>query len=451
MMLPKTYKATSTVMLDVRTPDLLGGVVAGVLTPSYMATQVDLIASERVVRKAVKALKLDETAALRDQWRDATQGQGDYQAWVAERLGASLDIKPARESNVITVGYESADPRFSAAMTNAVVQAYIDTTVEMRADPSRRYNAFFDTRAKELREAIEAAQAKLSSYQRGKGLLATEERMDVENARLAELSSQVVALQAVTAESSGRVAQAGVRPEQMPEVLSNSVVAALSAEVAREDVRVQEMSLRMGANHPNLISARTQLAELRSRLAEATQRASGTASVNNNVNHARLAQVKASLEAQRAKVLELKAVRDEAAVLTRDVEHAQRAFDAVTTRMNQTSLESQNTQSNILVLKSASTPSDPASPNVRRNLFVAAFLSVMLGILTALVREALDRRLRSARDVVEDLHQTLLVTLPSVNAARLERAGTPRLGFAKVRGMANPLRRPRENARQEAA
>ena len=60
--------------------------------------------------------------------------------------------------------------------------------------------------------------------------------------------------------------------------------------------------------------------------------------------------MRAALEAQRAKVLRMKAVRDEGLVLVRDVENAQRAYDAVLARFTQTSLESQTTQSNVNVL-----------------------------------------------------------------------------------------------------
>lgn len=418
LVLPKKYTATASVMLDVRSPDPVAGVMlAGMMTPAYMATQVDLMSSERVARRAIQALKLNENAQTREQWITDTGGQGDFEAWLSDALLTPLEIKPSRESNVISINYSSGDPNFAAALANAFMQAYIDTSLELRVNPARQYSGFFDTRAKELRDDVEAAQAKLSAYQRSKGLIATDERLDIENARLSELNSQLVMLQALAAESGGRQAQAGTRPEQMQEVMNNPLVANLSADIAREETRLKELTSRLGEKHPQVVEARARLDELSARLAAATKRASGSVSVNNSVNQSRVAQVRSELAAQRAKVLQLKSLRDEAAVLQRDVENAQRAYDSMTQRATQSSVESQNTQTNISVIKRASPPLSASSPNMRRNVLVSLFIGVLLAVGTALGVEMIDRRLRTTSDVLTELKQPLLVVLPVAQSA----------------------------------
>ena len=73
----------------------------------------------------------------------------------------------------------------------------------------------------------------------------------------------------------------------------------------------------------------------------------------------------------REKVLGLKVARDEAALLGKDVESAQRAYDGIIARINQTSLESQTTQSNVNVLTQATPPLEHAFPKVWLNLLLA--------------------------------------------------------------------------------
>lgn len=418
LLLPKKYTAIASVMLDVRSPDPVAGMVlAGMMTPAYMATQVDLMSSERVARRAIQSLKLNQSTQMREQWIETTGGKGDFEAWLSDVLLQSLDIKPSRESNVISISYVSPDPNFSAALANAFMQAYIDTSLELRVDPARQYSGFFDERAKALRDEVEAAQAKLSAYQRSKGLLATDERLDIENARLSELSSQLVMLQALAAESGGRQAQAGTRPEQMQEVMNNPLVASLSSDVAREETRLKELTSRLGERHPQVVEARARLAELHARLDTAIKRASGSVSVNNSVNQSRVAQVRSELAAQRAKVLQLKSLRDEAAVLQRDVENAQRAYDSISQRATQSGVESQNTQTNISVIKRATPPATASSPNLQRNTLVALFIGVLLSIGVALGLEVIDRRLRTTADVLTELKQPLLVVLPVSQSA----------------------------------
>ena len=136
--------------------------------------------------------------------------------------------------------------------------------------------------------------------------------------------------------------------------------------------------------HPQIAEAKASIAELRSKLQAETARISGGVTVNNSINRQREANVKASLEEQRTKVLRLKAVRDEGAVLARDVDSAQRSLELVTQRYTQTNLESQTTQSNINLLTAATAPLKPSSPRILLNTVLALFLGLLLAVGIAL-------------------------------------------------------------------
>ena len=107
----------------------------------------------------------------------------------------------------------------------------------------------------------------------------------------------------------------------------------------------------------------------------------------------------------------MKAKRDEAAVLLRDVEHAQRAYDGVMARLTQMSLESQITQTNASVLAPAVEPSRHSSPKLSFNLAIGALVGVLLGIAGALLRESTDRRIRTLEDVARDVGLPVLGTM----------------------------------------
>lgn len=413
LMLPKKYTATAALVIELR-PDPVGGMLfANIGASSYMATQVDILASDRVARRVVENLRLSENPQLRDQWMEATQGVGSIDSWLAGWIKGGLEVQPSRESNLINVSYTSPEPRFAAAMANAFVQAYLDTTLDLRVDPARQYSTFFDSRAKELRDALERAQAKVSDFQRDKGIIATDERLDIETARLQELSSQLVALQAVSAESNSRQALArGESADRLPEVLNSGLVSTLRADLGRAEARFQELSSRLGENHPQLVEARASITELRSRLNAEMRRVSGGASVANTINRQREAEVRASLELQRAKVLKLKSLRDESAVLIKDVENAQRAYDAVLARRDQTNLESRTTQTNAQSLTQASPPSTPSAPKIVMNTLLSIVVGAMLGIAAVLLLEFLDRRVRVPTDLIDALGLPMLGVMP---------------------------------------
>jgi succinoglycan biosynthesis transport protein ExoP len=423
------YTASAAVVLDVKSPDPIAGIVLpGMNVSSYMATQVEVMESDRVALRAIDTLKLDHDRELRDDWMSDTDGRGDFRAWLVERISRKLDAKPGRESNTITVKYTAHDPERAARVANAFVDAYIDVTLQLRVEPAVQYNAVFDDRSRQLREALELAQSRLSVYQREHGIIASDERLDVENQRMTELSAQLVLLQGAAAEASSRHQQAHAGGNAMPEALTNPVVAALSAELARQQATLQQLNSRLGDQHPQVIELKANIAELNTRLAAASQSVNSSLSVNDNVNQERLKQARSAVEDQRARLLKLKAQRDESEVLTRDVENAQKAYDAVATRLNQSRIESQNTQTNVSVLKRATTPPFPSSPNLLLCTAAGVLLALLTGAMTAILREQRDQRLRTDDDVRLLLKQPLLGVLPLRKGALRRNPSRRRLG-----------------------
>ena len=405
LLLPSKYTASAQVLVDMKSPDpVLGLLLPGQLTPGYMATQVDIITSQRVALNVVETLKIAENPQAIEQWRRATDGDGSIRHYFSDLLLKGLDVKPSRESSVFTVAYTGLDPGFAAIVANAFAQAYVDLSIQLKVDPARQTKGFFDVQTQALRERLESAQNRLTAYQRDKGIVSADERLDVENTRLAELSSQLVALQALAGEAGRRQALAkdavtrGTSTD-VPEVLSSPLIQALKSELARVDARFEQQGAVLGAQHPDILKLKEERASLVKRIERETAAITGSLGNAYKIQSQREGDLKTALDRQRVKVLEIKQVRDELTVLQRDVESAQRAFDAVSQRLSQTSLESQSNQSNVVVLTPAAAPRKPSSPKLLLNSALGAFLGTLLGVGGALGAELRNRRVRGSQDL----------------------------------------------------
>ena len=413
LMLEKQYTAEASVLVDVKGSEPLPGSGVPVqFLPGYMATQIDIINSERVARRVVERLKLDQSAVAREQWLADTEGAGDIRVWLADLLKRKLEVRPSRDSTVVHIGFTGTDPAFAAVVANAFAASYIDVNLELKVEPARQYAQWFDERTASLREKLEVAQSKLSAFQRENGIVATDERLDVENARLAELSSQLVAVQAQRVDSHSRQAQTG-SAETLPEVMQNGLIQGLKAELARQEATRQQLAGRLGRNHPELARADAEIASLRDRIAAEVRRVASSIGTTSRVNDRRESEIRASLDAQKQRVLELKGQRDQIAVLQRDVENAQRTYDMVTQRLAQTSLESQNQQTNVVVLTPAVAPIEHSRPRTLLNAIVATFLGLLVGISSALLRELADQRVRGVADLADTLDMPVLGVIPA--------------------------------------
>lgn len=410
---PKEYTATTSLVIDVKSPDPIAGMLMqGMMSPGYMATQIDIINSDRVAIRVVKLLGFDKSAEAIANWKEASKGKGTLENYYADVLQKKLDIKPSRESNVINLNFSGADPLFAAAVANAFAQAYIDTSIEMRVEPARQYSAWFEERQKGLRAALEKAQSRLSAYQQEKGIVVTDDRMiDNETSRLNDLTAQLSAAQAQRADASSR--QKSGTSELSLEVLQNPLIQGLKAEIARAESQLSQISSNFGKNHPQVQQLEAQIAEQRQQLREEIGRISGGNAVASKFGIVKQDELKKAIEEQKKRVLAIRAERDELSVLINDVELARRAYDAVGQRMTQTSLEGQSQQTNVLVLSPAIEPTQHSRPRVFFNVMISIFLGTILGVGAALALELSQRRIRSAEDLAMALDLPVLAELDS--------------------------------------
>ena len=395
-------------------------VLPAMMAPGYMATQVDIINSDRVAQRVVKSLRLDESPMIKEQWREATEGKGKLDVWLADLLQNNLDVKPSRESNVISISFKGADPRFAAGIANAFAQSYIDVNLELKVEPAKQYAAWFDGQVKQSRAQLEKAQAALTAYSQKSGIVASDERLDYENNKLNELSTQLTIIQGQTADSASK-RNSTANSDTLAEVMHSPLINQLKADIARLDARLQESNVNLGKNHPQTQRAEQELASLRTKLDAETKQISTSIGTTLSVSKQKERELIDGIARQKIKVLELNKQRDEINVLKRDYETAQRNFEQVSQRSAQTRLESTSGQTNLAILNPASEPLEPSRPRILLNILVAILGGTLLGVGLALLLELANRRVRSAEDLIEIIGLPLLAAIPRAEKLSIKR------------------------------
>ena len=420
LVLPKTYKATSSLVLNYKGVDPLTGLtMPGQLLPGYMATQIDIISSQNVALRVVDQLHLADSPAVVAQFREAANGRGTIRDWLAALLLKKLEIVPSRESSVVDISFQGSDPQFVAAVANAFADEYQKISVQLKVEPMKKAATYFSEQTKLLRDNVEAAQSRLSKYQQDNGIVSLDNRLDVESNRLNDLSAQLVAAQGQLMEASSRQRMAqSANGSESPDVASNPLIQNLKIGLGAAESKFAEVSQRLSSNHPQYQSAKAEVDKLRADLRDQLQIASRSVGGNAQILSQREASIKEALAAQKAKVLELNRSRDEMNVLNKDVESAQRAFDVASQRFSQTKIEGQSDQSDIAVLNPAVAPIEPAGPKVLMNTVLSVFLGVLLGLGLAMLAEMLDRRVRSEGDLVEAVQIPVLGAIAWNGATR---------------------------------
>ncbi|HET9405243.1 MAG TPA: GNVR domain-containing protein [Burkholderiales bacterium] len=432
--LPERYLATASVVIDPNVTQAAGGASSG-RPDEFMSTHLDLVANPAVAAGVSDALGLENrpgigvllsgsslmrallqlTAMLPD-----SEGQDSAamspRDWIADRLLRNLTVRANRDSRIIRITYAAPDPNFAAEVANAFARSYLDTVRQLQVGPAQEYAQSFEEPIKNLKRDLEQAEAKFARFQQQKGIVATDERMDLESARLNDLSSQVVAAQSLSYESEARQRQlrdylARGGGDGPAEIMSSPVVQQLKQSVSDREAKLAELSKRIGPNHPQHRAAVTELEGLKAQLSEQTRAAAQGLLTSGGVASQREGALRAAMEQQRRRVLALKSDRNTLAMLAREVDGARQAYEAAVQRVTQSRVTSHAGQTSATVVNSATPPMNPASPKPALNLAIGLAAGLVLGIGLALYRESVDGYVRSERDVIEILGAPVLAVL----------------------------------------
>ncbi|HYR33185.1 MAG TPA: chain length determinant protein EpsF [Burkholderiales bacterium] len=429
LMLPKQYTASTSLGVEIKSPDF----ITTVLMPTNLASQEEIIRSERVTRQVIRTLGFDIDPGLRQTWQQVS-GRGRYEEWLAEVMQRRLTVTPSRRGdNMITIQYRSPSPAEAAAVANAYARHYAEAAIEMKVEPARQYARWFGEQNKKLRADFEAAQARLSAFQREKGIGVRDENLGAEAERLANLAAQLTAAQTVAVDAKGKLQTGG---DALPEVMQNTVIQGLRAEILRQEAKLRDAGANLGANHPQYRAMQAEVAELKVRLDAETRHVVRSVSTTRSLSGDKERELKTALEAQRKKLLAMRADRDLLAVLERDVEGAKQAYETAERRFTQVNLESQATQSNVFLIRPAIEPLEPSFPKVKLYILASILFGALLGVATAHALETLDRRVRCVDDVAGLMRMRVLSVV--------ERDASP--GTLALQRRNAPLALPRQAA-----
>jgi uncharacterized protein involved in exopolysaccharide biosynthesis len=174
--LSKQYQADASLVVEVRNDPVLGALAPGLASPAYLATQVEILKSDRVAGRVVKMLGVERSPAAVQQWRESTDAKVPLDRYFAALLQARPSVEPSRGSNVINITFVNPDAAFAAAAATASPRrTWTCRSTACRA--ARQSATCWTTRRSKLRTTLETAQAKLSKFQQDKGIVVTDERM----------------------------------------------------------------------------------------------------------------------------------------------------------------------------------------------------------------------------------------------------------------------------------
>jgi succinoglycan biosynthesis transport protein ExoP len=232
---PRRYVGTTALVLNIESESPFDReAIPAALTSSYLATQLDIIRSQKVAVRVVEQEKLTADPAWRQAYEDAGESAVPLEYWIANTIMENVDAEPLQNSRVVNLSYKALAPGEAARMANAYAQAFIATTLELTVEPAKRNVAWFGEQLKTQRGRLDEARARMTRLQAEKGVAVLDEKLGTESTRVDEISRNLVEAQAATASARGR--QLGVNHPEYQSALQRERALATALEIQKRRI-----------------------------------------------------------------------------------------------------------------------------------------------------------------------------------------------------------------------
>lgn len=408
----------------------------------FYQTQYGLLRSRSLSERIAVALKLVDDPKFYELFRYRSKkpafqlangrypvaGRAERQRAAGEILIDHVSVEPTRLSRLVTIGFTSPDPNFSARVTNAWAENFIQTNLERKIQATSYGRNLLQRQLGQLKERLDESQRQLVNYasaekiinlpaagDNGKG---TAERSIVAD-DLAALNKALAEATADRIQAESRYREAGAAASST-EALQNQAINVLRQKRAELTAEYQRMMTQFEPGYPAAKALKSQIDQIERSITREEARVSGSFQATYRQAVERENTLRAKVEQLKASYLDLRRRSIQYNIYQQEVDTNRALYDGLLQRFKEIGVAGGVGINNISVVDPADVPQKPSSPRLLINLAVALLIGLGLGAGVAFGLEQLDEAIEDPAEVERRLGLPLLGAVPKLAG------GTPR-------------------------
>ncbi|MBY9067954.1 polysaccharide biosynthesis tyrosine autokinase [Hyphomonas sp. WL0036] len=452
-----TYKAQAVIQLDTNQINVidLGALFSGAggATTSVIDTEVRVIGSKTLLRRVAEKQRLIEDPEFnwtlrpkkdsfassvkksvvgmlggdtsdKDPFAGFTPEQKEAEVFesVVGTLASKVQVGRIGATYLLTVDVSSPSPETAARLANEVAEQYRVQQLEKKYEATRKATEWLQERVAGLREEVEDKEQRVEAFRAETGLLEAQGTTLTEQ-QIGYLTSQrgqaQIELDRARAryESMRRQIDSGAGVEGVSEVINSNLINDLKTRRSEILRRVAELETRLGERHPDIISARNEVADIDRQLNAEMNRIAANLESEVRVAQSQYNSIQneigRSTSQLRGNNINLVRLRE----LERDSETSRVMLEEFLARSKQTREQDALITADSSILSTASVPSSPAAPRKFFNLLLGCILGAIIGGGLAILAEFFDSHLSSSDDIENKLGSNPIGSVPLIRTA----------------------------------
>jgi succinoglycan biosynthesis transport protein ExoP len=415
-LMPKTYTATTTLMVNPEGNDPLGSTAQASQTPlfNYMSTESQLMMSPEVLLPVIDKLNLTKNK----DYAAGYSGDGStLRDWVRENLVKSVDVQLGPfASQLITISASAASPQLAADIANTLADVYLTQQRGRVSGPASERAKRYALELAELKDKVRVAQDQVTAFRQRTGVTDTAEKNNnVQQALLASLEARLQ-----DASNARRAAEVKAAADQNASSTAGSVeVQGLRTLLNTQQTQLAQLRVVYGAQHPKVMELENQIHATQHNLDTALHNVSSSNSSDLVAAQQLEAKMRAAVEEQRNKTLGVNKLQDDGMKYELELESAQSVYKRALDGYDQIMFASGSRVANIGIVSNAVPPQKAAKPNKTKLALMGIIAGILIGLTTPLLYELLvNRRIRCRDDFERDMQLPVLMEFDGIAVAR---------------------------------
>jgi succinoglycan biosynthesis transport protein ExoP len=415
-LMPKTYTATTTLMVNPEGNDPLGNAAQTSQTPlfNYMSTEAQLMMSPEVLLPVIDKLNLTHNK----DYAAGYSGNGStLPDWVRENLAKSIDVQLGPfASQLITISASASSPQLAADIANTLADVYLRQQRGRVSGPASERAKRYATELAELKDKVRVAQDQVTAFRQRTGVTDTAEKNNnVQQALLASLEARLQ-----DASNARRAAEVKAAADQNASSTADSVeVQGLRTLLNTQQTQLAQLRVVYGAQHPKVLELENQIRATQHNLDTTIHSVSSSNSADLVAAQQLEAKMRAAVEEQRNKTLGVNKLQDDGMKYELELESAQSVYKRALDGYDQIMFASGSRVANIGIVSNAVPPQKAAKPNKPKLALMGIIAGIAIGLIAPLLYELLiNRRIRCRDDFERDMQLPVLMEFDRIDAAQ---------------------------------
>ena len=359
----------------------------------------------------------------------------DYDGYVKGKIATA----PFKDTEIMQLTVRANTAEKAQAANKAIVEGFLNRLTELSRDQQKATRGFIEERTVAAKKELQDAENKLTEYKKANDIIAPDDAVKLATEKMGMVDKLNAENKVALATANARLASTNAQLNgEAASIADNKSIQLYNQQLAQlEGERISYLD-KYTAQHPKVQQVEQEIANLKQKINAEINKVASLQAPSDNPVHQQLLAAKFTSEAEasvaqsnlaklaqidndnKADLRNLSDKEQEFVNLMRDVTVANEIYVMLAKRVEEAKVAEASVATEVQVVDSATLPERPVAPQKAKTLLLAALLGILASSGFVVVRELLNRTIKTTDDVANYLELPVLGSVPDMKELHKE-------------------------------